>query len=205
MILTNGPAGPFFMVNILFALFGAIIAFSLVSPARFLPDVVAFKSALFSFSIIAGSIIYSVRDSETKISVNVLKYASALGLVSILFWYGCAADAGINNFSLILFASSAIVLGSILSFEKRGRWLFIGILSGGILLAAFAALSWHGIFITSEILQLYIPIDKQGSRAQSGLGQSNNFGVLAVTCVWLIWVVLSRYEKKVRFNLSDGC
>jgi O-antigen ligase len=196
MILTTGLRARFFMANILFALFGAIIAFSLVSPVRFLPDVVAFKSALFSLSITAGSIIYFVRDLETKISVNILKYASASGLVVPLFWYGCAAYTGINNSSLILFASSAIVLGSILSFEKRSGWLLIGILNGGTLLAAFATLSWHGIFITSEVLQLYIPIDQQGSRAQSGLGQSNNFGVLAITCVWLIWGALFRHESK---------
>lgn len=184
------------MIRVIFPVLGIFIAFSLLSPARFLPDPVAFKSALFSFALTSAFVAYSLSGKFLSFSKKVLSIGAFVLTCNIIVYF-----ANLNNEFIafppghLIFSITGLILGGIWALERSGTWFYVAIVSGGSLLSLFAMLSWHGIFITSESLQFYIPLDQQGGRAQSGLGQSNNFGVLAVTCVWLVWARLFRFES----------
>jgi Virulence factor membrane-bound polymerase, C-terminal/O-Antigen ligase len=185
------------MLRFLLPVLSVLLGFSLLSPARFLPDLVAFKSALFSFSLVFALVAYSLSEKILKFSKNIVLttiFVATCSLFTDLLNF--RGESYAFSFGHSIFSIIGLILGALCAQEKSGNWLYAGIVGGALFLALFAMLSWHGIYFTSEYLQFYIPIDQQGDRARSGLGQSNNFGVLCVTCVWLIWGALFRFESK---------
>lgn len=162
-----------------------LLIFSYVSPVRLPPYVVAFKEALFAFVIILGLLIYSIRGRLYVGPILVLILIFILCALHIFLFD--AKQVVVVRYVYLMVAVSAYALGQSSTLGDDFSISFqLGLIMSGLLLALFAVAGWHGLLEIDGDMRLFIPIEAMGGRAQSGLGQSNNFGIFLVFCCWLV-------------------
>jgi O-antigen ligase len=179
-----------------------LVVFSYITPIRLPPNVVALKEAFFSLALL---LLFLATTLERK-SISLPrpdKWVMAIPFLLLTVIVACDSGLGVlpPRLEYISFAGLAFILGCIL--EDRGTKLafLVGIIGGAALLAAVALFGWHGYSIGDGDIQSYISQDGAGGRAQSGLGQSNNFGVFLACCVWVVWFVINRCQGAVAIRL----
>jgi O-Antigen ligase/Virulence factor membrane-bound polymerase, C-terminal len=122
--------------------------------------------------------------------IGVSVFASCLGI----FDYSHRADLVLSRVLYLLIALFIFGIGYSIG-EGYIKFVSFYFFFLGALVAFVAALMWHGLVPHKSLFDGFIYFEREYNRARSSIGQSNNFGVLMVTFLWLGW---SRLNSGVR-------
>jgi O-antigen ligase len=191
------------MSSLIFRLIAVVlVAFSYVTPIRLPPDVVALKEAFFSLALLLLFLATTLERRYISLP-RPDKWTLTIPLLILFVIIFCDSGLGVlpSRLEYMAFAGLAFIIGCIFEDSKTKFSLLVGIIGGAVLLSLVALFGWHGFSIGDGDIQLYISQDGTGGRAQSGLGQSNNFGVFLACCVWVVWFVIDRCQGVVAIRL----